>query len=515
MSSFGTRGYGSTGFGSRHASPATGIEISINGEKVGKYLQPSSYRYTDNLNSVNRASFILIDTANTYRPDVGQQVIVERDGIREFAGTIESIQESLPLGTTALFLKIECVDYNQIFDRHLVANAYTSQTLLQIVTDIINVQMPNENITLGGVETGPTIEKAIFNYVSVTQAFNDLSKLTGYSWYLDYFKDLKFIDRGNFEAPFAINSGNQPIRSFVYNRTRNQYRNKQYIRAGEDSTDTITNELPTPKPDGVATTFILQFPLAVEPTIKVNTVAKTVGVRSVDTGKDWYWKKGEKEITQDSGGTVLTDSDTLEVTYKGLVPIIVRIDDEPEQGDRGSVEGGSGVYTAIEENQDIDSVEMAFERAEALIRRHGVVPTSVQFTTNVGGLRSGQLIDINLPDENVNAQFLIDKVTAQDDQEVIVNYQVTALSGEHLGSWVDFFRRLATYGRPFVLRENEVLLLLRQSTDAINVADSFNTIDSLDDGSNDPYTVALASKITDDEEFIFKCGLSNVGRLWS
>jgi len=77
-----------------------------------------------------------------------------------------------------------------------------------------------------------------------------------------------------------------------------------------------------PKPDSITRTFLARYPLASVPTIYVDDVAVAagdVGINGLDTGKKWYWNKGSATITHDTGQAVLTDENTLTMTYYGLV----------------------------------------------------------------------------------------------------------------------------------------------------------------------------------------------------
>ncbi len=444
------------------------IILTIGGVDKTSLLLAGGLRISDELNSRNTCEFTLLDPAGAYRPAVGQEVILTDGVSRLFAGTVDEIEEAIPPGTTALEVQAVCVDYNQLADRHLVARVYENQTLGAIVRDIVTQDLVGEGITTSHVQDGPVITKATFNYQSVAEAFNDLAGLTGYAWNIDYNKDLHFFARETYLAPFELSDTSANFRSMVVRLTREQYRNRQYIRAGQDITDPRTEQFPG---DGTTKTFVLAFPVAKVPTVKVNGVAKTIGIRGLDTGKDWYWSKGEKEITQDDAATALTSADTLAVTYQGLFPIILASQADAEISSRSQTEGGTGVYEAIEDDQSIDSQVLATQKADGLLRRFGRIPRIVEFETDIGGLAAGQLLTINVNAHNLGGQFLVDSVQAQDVEGQFLRYRVRALDGERLGGWVEFFQRLAQAGRKFVIRENEVLVLLRRFADALVLGD--------------------------------------------
>jgi len=63
-------------------------------------------------------------------------------------------------------------------------------------------------------------------------------------------------------------------------------------------------------------------------------------------------------------------------------------------------------------------------------------------------------------------------VTSQDVGGKLYRYAVQALSGESLGGWLNWFKKLATASRKKVIRENEVVLLLRTVEDTIVMSDA-------------------------------------------
>lgn len=449
------------------------LTFTIAGIDKTSLVQVDSLSITDELNSRNTCTFSLLDTIGAYRPAIGAAVAIADGATKYFTGTIDRIVELQLMGTSTLAYSVECVDYNQVCDRHLVAAVYENQTLKQIVEDIVTDCLTGESITTTNVETGPTITKAVFNYKYVNEVFNELAELTGYSWYIDYDKDLHFFARETNVAPFSLTDDSRNYRDVQVTKTREQYRNKQYVRAGQDITDQQTAEKPTPKPDGVTKTFVLKYPVAQVPTVEVNSVAQTVGIRDVDSGKQWYWSKGDNTITQDNSEAVLTDTDVLEVTYYGLFPILIQTQLDQEIATRVTAEGGSGIYEAIDEDGNIDKQDLAIDKAAGLLRKYGSIPQIVEFETDADGLAAGQLLTINITAHNLNGQYLIDSVAAQDKSGIFLRYRVRALSGESLGGWVEFFRKLAAAGKTYVIRENEVLILVRNLTDQVICGDDF------------------------------------------
>src|SRR5690606_6218082 len=113
-------------------------------------------------------------------------------------------------------------------------------------------------------------------------------------------------------------------------------------------------------------------------TIKVNAVPVSVGIRDIDTGKDFYWSKGSNEITQDASAAALLDSDILQVEYIGQYEMVLMREDLDEQDDRRNIEGGSGIYESIQgDGVVLTTMASAQEYADALIARNAPIPSQV------------------------------------------------------------------------------------------------------------------------------------------
>lgn len=481
-------------------SGTTGLMLSIDGSMREGMLANDSLKLTDSLGQRKTASFTLNDSANTYRPDLGDRVFITYNDTRVFGGTIETIETQV-IDSPSPFAKVavKCVDFNQLADRHLVAEVFEveGQTLGDIVRLLWAGYLEDEGISEGLIEDGPEVVKAVYNYVRLSDAFNELAERTGMVWYIDPFLGLNFHARESAPCPVSFSDSSSPFRSLKVAASRSAYRNQQYVRGGLAETESRVESFVG---DGTRKTFNLSFLAGQAPTITVNGVSKTVGIRGIDTGKDWYWNKGEKEITQDDGGTALISSQTLAVTYIGLYPLIVIAGDYAEMTARAIAEGGTGIYESMFEDTSINSLDLANERAEGLLGRYAQLPPTLTYQTDTLGIQAGQIQSVVLTDEQLNDQFLITSVNLTYKSGAdLWRADVKATSGDYVGGWVEFFRRLLEGSGGLSLRENEQVNKVQSNIEQVTITDSFNTSDALDDGSGDPYTPAGVSTASDDD----------------
>ena len=458
-------------------------------------LKANSVTIKSVLSGRNTCTFtLLVDPPGDYRPVIGAIVTIVESATTRFGGTIEKYTEGDDGGAGNQHeIAVTCVDYSQLCDKRLVAATYeeADQTEGDIVTDIVTNYLTDEGVTTTNVETGKKVVKAVFPYVTVTSALDELAAIGGKQWYVDYDKDLHYFTRSTNAAPFGLTATSQNYRNLKVIPGRQGYRNVQYVRAGTALADVRTESF---EGDGTLRTFVLSMPCGKAPTITLNAGAQTVGLNNLTSGMNWYWTYGSNQITQDTGGTVLTASDTLAVTYQGQYPLLTLGQNDTDIAARAAVEGGSGRYEMIEDAKHLDDVDMAIDLQKGLLERF-TLSHSVTFETDTSGLLAGQLISIVEAAYGINATYLIESVSAQYiDGADYWRTTVKAQSGDSLGGWVSFFKAIERQGKAFVIRENEVILLLRFFSDGVACADSVSAASAAPESRAD-YALADFSEV--------------------
>jgi len=449
------------------------MQVLIGGTDRTGAVDLRALNLSDVLGERSTLRFPVSDVDGTLPIVRGQEVAIYLHGKRVFGGTIDRIQRRRP-GAAKLhrIYDVECVDWHQLADRHLVAESYLDQNAGAIVRDIVDSLLSGEGVTYdaASVQDGPTVRKAVFNYVAASQAIEELAELVGFIWWIDADRKLYFVERATHDAPWVLDSDDL-VNNLVVDEPREGYRNRQYIRAGQDTTDPRTE---TFVGDGATKTFTLKFPVATQPTVKVNSVEQTVGIWGVHTsGYDFYWNKGDPNIKQDDTAAALTASDTLEITYQGLFPIIVVAEDPLAISERQAVEGGSGIYESIDDQPNLDDREAALDVAQGALRKYARLNQIISFDTHHAGLRPGQILQVNLPTRGLEGEYLAQEVVLSRLGGDYWRYDVQAVSGETVGGWAQFFRKMATQGRAFVIRENEVLTKLKTMREILEVSETF------------------------------------------
>lgn len=405
------------------AEQITQIIVLSLGSPGGSFIRIEGLQMEWNLNQRAKCSFEVIypgAASSYYTPRPGHQVeILDFDNTTIlFSGSIEQVDDMLlwSSGSNKLQTRCTAVGWEQIADRFLTSNSahqtYTGQTLKAIVEDLVATYLAADGVTATGLPTGPTIDRTVFSYVRVSDAFNELSKLTGYWWRMTNSRNVEFyLPSAAAASGLSITSSSaNHVGSVRVRRDRSSYRNKQYLANVVVTTGSRTE---TFKGDGAQRTFVLGYEGYSVPTITLNGGAQTVGIRDLDTGKDWYWSKGSADLVQDTGGAVLTSSDTLSVAYTGQYEMIRAVTDSAEVTDRASIEGGSGVYEWITgDGVSMNTAAAADAFAQALIDRNAPIPSIVTIETDTTGVRPGAYVPITLADLGLSGNFFVRRVSA-------------------------------------------------------------------------------------------------------
>jgi prophage tail gpP-like protein len=374
------------------------------GSWVERGLLLDAWNVTDTVNERSTANVTLYDSTGLLSFDRGQGIKLELDdGTVLFSGYIIRASESrLGLGGGRTH-DLECVDQHYLADKRIVADAYTNATSGAIVQAIITDYLAAEGVTAGSISAGETISAVTYNYRTVSDCLDQLAERNGYWWAINADKTL------DFGPPGAADGGGIYVDSTLVTsaladqisitRGNVSYRNRQWIRGGRDTTDTQTE---TQTGDGERRSFLVGFPIAVEPTIEVDTgsgfVAQDVGVAGLQTDRDWYWSYGSVAVTQDSGGAVLSATDRVRVTYKGLYGVVARVQDTTEQAARALVEGGSGIVESVIDDKSLDTRLAAFAVGANLLAVYATAAVKIRFVTESTVFYPGALAEVTLPE---------------------------------------------------------------------------------------------------------------------
>ena len=503
------------------------VTIEIAGTDRTSLLYIDSISIDDTINARVTASFtlreVLYDSVGSsvrnYHVPESADVIIYDGSTKVFAGRVNSVTEKVISGAV-LESQVDCVDYSAIADNYLINASYSGPYMGDTIIEIVNDYMTTESLTTIYVESGTAISKATFNYQPFSEVLEIFTTYSGFGWKIDFDKNLLFQAKGTRYSPVFIGTvvGEEGssisatvttnFRHFTKTNTKDQYRNRQWVRGARAEEDEITEYFIG---DGIRTVFYLMKPVAVMSSISTGGAEKTYGVYGTDTGKDWYYQVDSNQIIQDSSGLTLTSSDILEVTYKGFGNIIAMVQDLEEIA-------LNGLREEILDDRLISSQEEAELRAEGLIRRFGKIRNIVEFDTEESGIQSGDKMGIELDDFNCYGYWWIESVQMK-TKAGVPTYHIVATDQDPLEDWVQLFKNIKKLGRPEVGGNVELVQEPYEAGSYDLLSKGANAYGQLGDGSTTTRTAFI--QIGSDRWAKVTCGkdhtlaIKSDGTLWA
>ena len=405
--------------------------------------------------------FAVPDSAGTGSYPNGTPVIISDDSGVLFSGVVDYTEEDPMAPAGGLYHTINCIDWNYLADKRLVIKSYSNKTLEFIVEDIMTDYLVPEGVSEGSIQTGPTLDKAIFNYVSVTEAFNALQELTGYIWRIDEDKKLYFVDRSTYAATWNLdNVVYRPIKGTAHLSGENPfYRNTQYVKGGKGLTVEQTEVFIG---DGTLQSFALGYPCALVPTSITDSVlgAGTIGIKGLDTGKDYYWSKGDLIIL---AAVAPVAARTLTVVYYGQYPLISLAVDHSQVLARAAIDGTSGIVETIATEAQHETSAAQNASAKAKITTYAKDAQRFTYQVTDGGLLPGQLQKVTYAPFGLSATEMLIETINITAVGADVRYLVTCIVGPVTGSWAKFFSNiLVRQDLTLQVGDGQLLALLQQ-----------------------------------------------------
>lgn len=430
--------------------------FTIGGTSVVNLAQVQTLRIEKRLSARSVASFIIRDADGdsvSYRPTVGQQVIIVLDGVTEFLGIVWQITETHVINTRGIQLNVSCVDYAALLENTYFNGPIPGGLLRDVITPLVQ-NLSGHGITLDpGMAAGPTVGDQSLPFVSIANAFNDLSLQSAWAWKVSAGLGTNqpivgFYNPGTLPAPanFTTNVGSVERAQFL--RDRSKYVNEVWVRYGEGTVE-VTQRLAG---DGSRREWVLENALSQLPaTLQVTRTGGVVSTETVDANyvsgtAQWHYDPANtwnQRFVHDASQAVLLSGEYADLTYIAQYPNAVLALANTEWLTNGP-------YTRIEDLPNVFDRATALAYAQAVLRRLGGQPRTGTIRTAVAGYGPLQTVTINLPLLQVNsAAFLITQVVMSHRTSALgaggslvhhFGYDVTAVEGnEGQGNWIDFY----------------------------------------------------------------------------
>lgn len=446
------------------------VTIQINSGDQSDNIDFESLSVEQNLSSlVDTASFMTRKYGSrTLKPAYGDDLKVFDGSSQIFGGTILKVEEIPESGGGGMVYQVEAVDYSYEMDKKLASQTYASQTIKEIITDLLSNYASAFNAD--NVESGFTIDKIVFNQISVSQCIKQLAEIVQYDWYVDENKSVHFFSKYSKSAPFDLTdtSGNYVYKSLKRTTDGSQVVNRVKVRGGEYNGDAFTDSITVSGNDSKS--FKLPYKMA-NLTVSVNSVSKTVGIDFIDdfTAKDVLYNYQDYTIRFENA---LTDGDVIEFSGNPKVRVFA-ISEEPS-----SVASYDQIEKLIRDDNIKDNA-VARRRAAAELYAYQEPIIDAKFYTYNSGLRTGMLINLDSARRDCDDDLLIKKIAFRMIDPDTFGYAVECVSTKRYGL-VELLQKMLQPEQPDT-EESEVSEEIFTDTADVNIAEEHEVVSPQED----------------------------------
>lgn len=417
------------------------LYIEIAEEELTSQYQTGSLTITEHKSKSNTASFRMSVSPAGTTPQIGSFVYIT-DSARTpdtlFAGYVTRIRP-VEYGVGSFFVyDIEATDRTYIFNNRLAARDYTGQTLGDIATDLIDSYAPDVGFGTSNIANGPVIPSISFNYVTLRRAFEELAKLTGYIWRIDYNTEVYFQPPAFAPAPESFrDSAPHNHVSVSIDADVTQVRNNVTVIGSDDGEPSANIDTQTFIADGTTRSWQLDNKPDSIVSITVDGVSKQFSLDvNQQTTDDFVYSFSGASISVAAGGSVPTNGQVIEVIYYPRVTIIANVQDAASIEFFKVYESSDGLHDYLITDKNIKTKAQARDRATQELAQFatplitGKVVTRSDLLSPGSIFRPGQALTVNLPSWGITTDtaYTIQQVVTrlnEDGSNIIYSYEIT------------------------------------------------------------------------------------------
>ena len=408
-------------------------------------LAESGIQIAHDINGRSTCNFSIKDADGSQEYKRGQSILIyDIDYNIEFAGTISGSETiKLPGLSSMHFHSIEGGDYWAILQRRVAVYTALDVYAGDAVRALWSTYLVAEGIGLGLIEDGELLSEVAINYRPVAEA---VLKIAGecdqFIAYVGYDRKLYFHRRSLYNAAWNLTTLSDVQKgSLVVNRSNEDYRNREIILGGSETTDLQTEQFVG---DGRAKSWALGFPASDVDSITIqiggegDKIEKTVGVKGTDEGFDFYYGYNSETLKAE---VAPGEGDIVEVKYYGMFPIVTQCEDGAAIAAYALLEEqGTGIVEHVMQDKALHSLQAAVETGNAKLAEFARDGATIQYVTLRGAgeeLAAGTVQHVSVM--GLDDDFLITSVVKTFMKGGLVSWAISGADAAMSEAWDAFF----------------------------------------------------------------------------
>ena len=399
------------------------ITVTVNSVDVTSQIEQGTLEVTQKITYQRDVAIFRVRKAGskTFTPAYSDDIEINDGSTKIFGGKIVSVQTTPVSGVDGIYYEVRCADHSYEMDNTLAAKTYENTTIEDIIDDLITSYA--STFTTNNVNSTFTIEKVVFNQISLSTCIKRLADVLNYDWYVDEDKDVHFFPKNQNVAPFNVSDTNG---NYIYGSLRrisdgSEVVNRIKVRGGEYNGATYTDRITVSGSESKSFKLPYRFAnLTVTLDPDGTPDSQTVGADFIDdfTSKDVLHNFQEQMIRFE---TVLTDGDVIEYSGNPKVPVFAISEDPVSVAQYGKIE-------KLIRDDAIESNSIARRRANAELYAFSEPIIDAQFRTYESGLRAGQIITVQSDIQGINDELIIKDLKFSMRDHTNFMYEVSLVS---------------------------------------------------------------------------------------
>jgi hypothetical protein len=368
-------------------------------------------------------------------PEAWQEIIYKDDGEKIFGGYIlkSKDQEGTDLSQEN---NINGSDYSARLERIRVKAEYFGKTDKEIIADVFSSFVPTaEGYDYSTyVNAVKTHEKIRFNRVTVNDVLKQLCSLANADFYIDEEKRVRYFLTEISSAPFGVSDTPDlihtiPYSNFSVNRDGTGIINRLEMIGGNYLSDDTTvyvsasgadTRVSIPfkfhAPDGDTSVQVYRNDGTVDAPVWTKLTVKTSYIDKLVDPNDVLFYFQEKVLEQQETWPNL--SNAVKIIAKYEVPLRIKLYDSASYSHYGMW------FDGTLSNSDYTTRDIAKNAGRVKLAQSSFSAVAISFSTIQPGLRSGQVIHVKNTLHGIDADYMIQKVTATIDINGMGTYAI-------------------------------------------------------------------------------------------
>jgi len=382
------------------------VIVKINTVDQSDLIEWETLSVVQNLtNLADTASFAIRKYgARTLVPAYDDDVEVWDGSVQIFGGKILKVEGEVESGGPGVKYLVHCTDHIYEMDKELVSKIYTSETIEDIIADIISNY--TSGFTVANVSSTFIVDRIVFNQVTISECLRRLADIVQYNWYVDSAKDVHFFSKFVNSAPYNLTdtSGNFVYKSLKRITDGTQVVNRAVVRGGEYDGDAYEDTITVVGSDTKSFKLPYRFSnLGIELDTGGGFAAQTVGVDFVDSFSSYDVLHNVNAQTI-KWNAALSAGDLIKFSGNPKTRVLAVSEDPASIAAYGTIE-------KLIRDDSIESNEIARSRASAELYAYANAIVDAKFQTYNSGLLVGMVINVQSTRRDSDDDLLIKTLT--------------------------------------------------------------------------------------------------------